>query len=51
MVALRKNHPSPLALDPQLTKLKPDADSASKFFNWNIIAKEIKKFGIEIAQP
>lgn len=26
-------------------------DTASKFFNWNVIAKEIKKFGIEIDRP
>lgn len=48
MVALRKTHPATQALDPQLLKLKHEVDAASKFFNWNVIAKEIKKFGIEI---
>ncbi len=37
-----------VALDPNLLKMKQNTTPASKFYNWNILAKELRKFGLNL---
>lgn len=38
----------PFSLDPNLGSMKDNITSTSKQQNWNIICKELKKFGIRV---
>jgi formylmethanofuran dehydrogenase subunit B len=54
MIMLKKTlirqHDGPVAIDPQVTKLKDNITEAAKLYNWSVITKELRKFGIKVTQ-
>jgi len=54
MIMLKKTlirqHDGPISIDPSITKLKDNITDAAKLYNWNVIGKELRKFGIKLNQ-
>ena len=54
MIMLKKTlirqHDGPVSIDPSITKLKDNITDAAKLYNWNVIGKELRKFGIKLSQ-
>ena len=54
MIMLKKtlirHHDGPVSIDPMITKLKDNITDAAKLYNWNVIGKELRKFGIKLTQ-
>lgn len=54
MIMLKKtlirHHDGPISIDPTITKLKDNITDAAKLYNWNVIGKELRKFGIKLSQ-
>lgn len=54
MIMLKKtlirHHDGPISIDPSITKLKDNITEAAKLYNWNVIGKELRKFGIKLTQ-
>lgn len=47
---LVRQHDGPISIDPTITQLKDNITDQAKLYNWNVIAKELRKFGIKISQ-
>jgi hypothetical protein len=43
-----KKSKSPFALDPQLNHLKDQGTTSARQYNWEVVAPELRKFGIKI---
>lgn len=54
MIMLKKTlvrqHDGPISIDPSITKLKDNITDAAKLYNWNVLGKELRKFGIKLSQ-
>lgn len=45
---LTRQHDGPISIDPSITRLKDNITDAAKLFNWNVLSKELVKFGIKL---
>lgn len=47
---LIRHHQGPISIDPSITKLKDNITDSAKLYNWNVLGKELRKFGIKLTQ-
>jgi len=47
---LIRHHEGPISIDPSITKLTDNITTQAKLYNWNVLSKELRKFGIKLTQ-